>query len=72
VSAHSEQIGNIADRIDNLLGAMRLAMPPAFHLEQLKSALPEIRDTLRLIYIAETGEDPWATHPTPGKARGTA
>jgi hypothetical protein len=38
-------------------------MPAAMHVAQLRAALPEIRDALRLIYTAETGEDPWSTHP---------
>lgn len=59
MSARAGQIAAVEKRVDNLIGAMQLPMPPALHLEQLKSALPEIRDTLRLIYTAETGEDPW-------------
>jgi hypothetical protein len=59
VSARIEQLGLLADRIDNLLGAMQLSMPAQFHLDQLKAALPGLRDQLRLIYIAESGEDPW-------------
>jgi hypothetical protein len=59
VTARADQIASVERRIDNLIGAMQLPMPPVFHLERLKVALPEIRDTLRLIYIAETGEDPW-------------
>jgi hypothetical protein len=61
--AHAEQVGQLADRIDNLLGAMQLPLPPAMHVQQLRVALPQIRDVLRLIYTAETGEDPWCTHP---------
>jgi hypothetical protein len=63
MSAHSELIGQVADRLDNLIGALQLPLPPQIHVAQLGRALPEVRDTLRLIYIAETGEDPWATHP---------
>jgi hypothetical protein len=63
MSARSEQIGQAADRISNLLGALQLPLPAQMHVEQLKLALSQLRDTLRLIYIAETGEDPWATLP---------
>jgi hypothetical protein len=60
---HAEQIGRLADRVDNLAHALQLPMPAAMHVAQLRAALPEIRDALRLIYTAETGEDPWSTHP---------
>jgi hypothetical protein len=54
-----ERLGMLADRIDNLIGALQLAMPPQFHVEQLRSALPEIRDGLRNVYCVETGDNPW-------------
>jgi hypothetical protein len=60
---HAEQIGRLADRVDNLAHALQLPLPAAMHVEQLRAALPEIRDALRLIYTAETGDDPWSTHP---------
>ena len=60
---HAGQIGLLADRLDNLIGAMQLPLPAHMHLEGLRVALPEIRNALRLIYTAETGEDPWSTHP---------
>lgn len=63
MSARAEQIASVAERLDNLIGALQLPMPPQFHVDRLKHALPELRDTLRLIYIAETGDDPWSTHP---------
>lgn len=65
MSARAEQIGLAADRVDNLIGALQLPLPAQMHVDQLRRALPELRDTLRLIYIAETGEDPWGTHPAP-------
>lgn len=54
-----EKIGEIADQIDNLMGAMKIPMPPNFHLEQLKSALPEISGKLKEIYVKSLGENPW-------------
>lgn len=64
MSARGDQIGKAADRVDNLIGALQLPLPAQMHVDQLKIALPELRDMLRLIYIAETGEDPWATNPS--------
>jgi hypothetical protein len=66
---HAEQLGRLADRVDNLAHALQLPMPAAMHVAQLRAALPEIRDALRLIYTAETGEDPWGTHPRGAEGR---
>ena len=63
MSARGEQIGDVAETLDNLIGALQLRLPAQMHVDQLKLALPKLRDTLRLIYIAETGENPWETHP---------
>ena len=62
-AVHSEKIGQLADRVDNLFHALQLPLPPALHVQQLRVALPQIRDALRLIYTAQMGEDPWETHP---------
>lgn len=56
-----EQIGEVADTIDNLLGALSLPLPPQTHVTQLKAALPQLRDKLRESYVAITGENPWET-----------
>jgi hypothetical protein len=53
-------LGEAADTLDNLCHATMLPMPAAFHLEQLKAALPEVVKRLRAVYVAETGEDPWS------------
>jgi hypothetical protein len=55
----AEQVGLIADRCDNLVHATLLPLPPKMHLEQLVASLKEIRDELRDIVIAETGDNPW-------------
>lgn len=54
-----ERIGLLADRVSNLLGAMKLPMPPQMHLDQLRKSLPELRDELRQLYADATGENPW-------------
>jgi hypothetical protein len=58
-----ELLGMQADRIDSLIHAMQLPLPAAIHLQALREALPGIRDTLRQVYVIETQDDPWATHP---------
>lgn len=54
-----EAIGLLADRCDNLHGALSLPLPAAIHVEQMKRALPELRDALRTAYVVATGENPW-------------
>jgi hypothetical protein len=53
-------LGDAADTLDNLCHAAMLPMPAHFHLTQLTAALPEIVEKLRAVYVAETGENPWA------------
>lgn len=55
-----ERVAEVAETLDNLLGALQLPMPPAFHVEQMKAQLPDLREKLRAVYVAETGENPWA------------
>ena len=59
-AANIEKVAEVAETLDNLLGALQLPMPPAFHVEQMKSHLPDLREKLRAVYVAETGENPWA------------
>ena len=54
-----EEIGKLADTIDNLSGAMNLPMPPAFHLKQLKESLPEVSAKLKSIVVRVSGMNPW-------------
>lgn len=57
---HGETVGLLADRIDNLIHASVLPLPPEFHLAQIVPALEEIRDELRAAVVDMTGENPWA------------
>ena len=54
-----ERLAEVAETLDNLIGALQLPLPPAMHVDQLKVHLPELRDKLRAVYVAETGENPW-------------
>lgn len=56
---NQERLAEIAERLDNLTGSLQIPMPAQFHVDQLKNILPEIRDELRLLYISESGENPW-------------
>ena len=55
----TDALGLLSDRIDNLLGALQLPVSPAMHVSQMKAHLPEVRDELRHIYFALTGDNPW-------------
>lgn len=55
----AEAVGVVSDRLDNLIHAAALPMPPKFHLDQILPALAELRDELRAIHVAMTGENPW-------------
>lgn len=61
--AHAETIGQIADRLDNLVAALDLPMPPAFHLGQIKQQLPDVANELKRAVIEMSGENPWAGGP---------
>ena len=58
-----EQISDVAETLDNLAGALQLPMPAPMHVTQLRGRLPELRDSVRSIYTALTGNNPWITHP---------
>ena len=53
------ELGELADEIDNLVGATQLPMPPAFHLQQLQRALPELSKKIKALTVAIGGADPW-------------
>jgi len=56
-----DEIGQIADTLDNLTAAMKgmKNLPAETHLKILKEAIPEASLRLKKAVIAETGEDPW-------------
>lgn len=58
-----DDLGTLADDLENARAAMNLPMPAAFHVEQLKVILPQCAERLRKAYIAVTGDNPWSTHP---------
>lgn len=52
--------GQVADTVDNLISALTLPLPDKSHLQALRESLPSVRDRLRAIYTAQTGENPWS------------
>lgn len=58
-----EALSMVAETLDNLFHALTIPMPPSIHIDQMKRQLPELRDKLRAIYVAETGDNPWTDAP---------
>lgn len=56
----TEALGSEIDALDSLAHALQLPMPPQFHVDQLKAALPERVAALKAAYAQVTGENPWA------------
>lgn len=54
-----EELGEIAEMVDNLIAATNLPFEPELHLQGLKNSLPVVRDRLRAAYIAMGGENHW-------------
>lgn len=54
-----EQLGQFAEELDNLCGAMELPMPSAFHVEQLKKLLPKLSAKIKMLVVEISGENPW-------------
>ena len=63
MTEQADRIGEIADRLDSLACGLVIPMSADVHVAMLKSILPQLRDELRSVYVAETGDNPWATHP---------
>jgi len=54
-----ERLGLVIDAVDNLVHALELPLPPDFHLNQLKSMLPEKVNLLKKCFEEITEENPW-------------
>lgn len=61
-----DELGRIADRVDNLVHAGTIPMPDSLRLRVLVVALPELRDDLRKLYVDVSGENPWSDEPKGG------
>lgn len=58
-----ERLGQLADKVNNLHGALQLPMPAQFHVTQMERELLELRDDLRTLVREVSGEDPWEGEP---------
>lgn len=59
-----EDIGRLADSVDNMLVAVSIpGLPAESKLAAMKEALAEWRGRLRKSYVRLSGDDPWSTHP---------
>lgn len=54
-----QEIGDMADTMDNLVAATQMKLPAEFHLQQLKGNLIEMSAQIKEYYVAMTGENPW-------------
>lgn len=54
-----EKLGQLIDRLDNLMMASKLPLPATLHLEGILPALPEIRAEIMEVYTDEGGENVW-------------
>lgn len=55
-----DELAEVIDTIDNLLGALEIPMSADFHVKQIKYELKEVSDKLKRIYVEEEDEDPWS------------
>ena len=56
---HENKLGELKDKVDNLLGSLELPMPADFHVKMMKEQLKDISQEIRDIYIEIVGHDPW-------------
>lgn len=54
-----ETLGEVIDDMENVIGALKLPMPPDVHVEQCKAILPRFVKRLREVYKDAAGDDPW-------------
>lgn len=58
-----EEVGLIADTLDNALAFAKLPVPDAQKVDALLSMAKDARDRLRAVVVRESGENPWEFHP---------
>ena len=54
-----EKLGQAIDRVDNMMHALLLPLPPKMHVDSFKEILPEIVKELKESSAEVTGENPW-------------
>jgi hypothetical protein len=56
-----DDIGRVADTLDNLIAALQMPLPDRMHIVALRAALPDASAALKAAYVAAFGENPWQT-----------
>lgn len=59
-----DQLGKMADRLDNLTYSAKLPLPANLHLKAILGNLEEMRDELRQFVVDGSGENPWQGQPS--------
>ena len=54
-----EKLGQLIDSIDSLVHGLNIPMSAEFHIQQLKSILPEKVKELKESFVEIAGENPW-------------
>lgn len=57
-----EELGLLADKLDNGVAATALPIEPRLHVEGMKGIMEEVRDGLKA-FLASKGYNPWNEHP---------
>ena len=59
VTTDMEQIAEVIERLDNILGAMQMPFPDSTHMSGLREILPDVRNQLLEAYLKLGGENFW-------------
>jgi hypothetical protein len=57
--AMAERIGTLANKCDNMYAASSMPLSAEVHLPILRRALLDLRNDLRALHVAITGDNPW-------------
>lgn len=60
IEAQLERLGQLVERVDNLVHAGKIPMPDKLRVTALTEALPGLHSDLKALYVEIAGEDPWA------------
>lgn len=54
-----EKLGQLIDSLENLSCGLNIPMPAEFHVNQLKTILPEKVEEFKKVFVEIVGENPW-------------
>lgn len=54
-----DEIAEVIDKLENIIAAMTLPMPPEIHFSILKESLPDTVQMLKQAYLNAGGENYW-------------